>query len=352
MAFLLSRPFLSAFSLLSFFSIFWSSNLYGRQVFTAKKIIAAEYEVISVNVETYSKSRFYVTSPGRVNTVEYKGGKKALAGAFVSFQPSFLKKIRHSRLQFSFRSTLLLGQKNDNEGNSVDQEAQELDGENSFIFSTNLILSDWIFNLDREVLSIGKVRFMDVTSDGSGNRGDEVGRYNLRIKRTILTAFHQFGDFPFVLGIRGHRETIPRMVHTYNTRLYAGSGPLQQLTYHAVSAVMEMGEGQYLSNYDEGGFKWALNFSIGIAEYSFINYEGRKDAESSSTIGMKFSAGWQWNFQMFEQYWFLKWQNQFQVNSFDNNDNNPTSLKEGVVHRTSGSDEEYSLLIRTGVRFK
>lgn len=350
MAFLLFRPFHSIFFAALFISIMYPTVSYGRQIFKASLITAFDYEVLATNFGEYNKNRILADSGGRERTVEYKGGKKTLGGFYFEYRPSFFEKSEKARITFNFRSTLLTGQSNDNSNNLSDQAVYGIEGENSFIISTNLYYQKWVLSISREVLSIGKVKSIDVSNDGEGNTGDILGTYNLRLKRTLVSIYRRLGDFPFVLGLRGHRETIPRMPQTYESGRFQGSGPFQNITYQSLSVSMELGEGEYLSDYSVDGFKWSMLFAIGLAEYDFVNYENMDDGESSSTVHFKGTIGYQWNFTMGERAWFLRWDNQYSVTSFDNNDNNADALQ-STVHRTSGSDEEYSLLLRTGVRF-
>lgn len=312
----------------------------------AEVIIAADYELVALNFGEYAQSSILTSSPGRTRSVEFKGGKKAMGGFSFEyvFDPENLTKVR-----LSLRSSLLLGQENSNGGNLTDYPELELDATDSYSGALAFYWHRWVFDALLEKLSIGKVKYLDVSTDLDGNTGQILGTYNLVVDRVQASAHYHFGEFPFHMGLRGYQQKAPRIPHRYMTGVYQESGPLQMITYRSLNVSMELGEGLIAHNFNVPGLKWSMNFSMGLGEYSFEKASGAKDEESSSTFVISGALGYQWLFKLGGQQFFFRTDNRYYIHSFDNNDGNADALT-GEVNRTSGNDEEYRALLQLGFR--
>lgn len=334
--------------LFTFFLTVFSFHAHAEEIFTPKWIFSLDYELRAFNYGEYSQSQALAESAGRDRTIEYKGDRKGMAGFSFELQPD---QTENTKIFFRAKSTLLTGQENGNSNNLDNQADFDLDEENSHILSIAGFFKKWVLGFEYQKLSIGKVKLLDTSSDSTGNTGRILGTYNLIADKKIVSAYYRLGDFPFVMGLRGHQETLPRMPQTYRQTIFQGSGPLQSVEYKALKFSMELGEGEFLYDLNNGGFKWSLLFAVGLAEYDFVDYENQEENESSSTVLFRFAMGYQWNFMIEKKYFFLKWDNYYSVRSFDNNDSNAEGLR-SIVHRTSGSDEEMSVSFRLGMRIK
>lgn len=313
----------------------------------AKFVIALDYQMLANNYGDYSKNSVLFSSENRSRTIEFKGGKEGVGGLSLEY---VFNSEEETKVRFSFRSTALTGQENSNGANLTDRTELGLDQTDSKLISGAVFYKRWVFDVLYEDLSIGKVKYLNVATDLDGNTGQILGTYNLVVERYHVSGHYHFGTFPFYMGLRGYQQKVPRMPHRYQSGDYVESGPLQLITYRSLNVSMELGEGDLGHDYNEAGWKWSMNFSMGLGEYSFEKASGVKDQESSSSFVIAGAVGYQWLFKLWNKRFFLRTDNRFIIHSFDNNDGNADAL-EGEINRTSGNDEEYRALIQIGMRY-